>query len=100
MSEFGAVKAGDVVEIRLTDEDAPKIQFLINKQLLYTSTEETPSRLCAKVIAYYQTPLVEELQWVFESASQRASPRASRSCRFDRISAVFVAATANKIATT
>ena len=66
---FGAVKAGDVVEITLTGEDAPKIQYRKNKQLLYTSTKETPSQLCAKVIAHTQPSLVEELQWILESAS-------------------------------
>ena len=67
--KFGEVKAGDTIEVRLSAEPMPKIQYRISGKLVYTSTKETPLQLCAKMCACHQCPLVEGLQWIFESAS-------------------------------
>ena len=70
MGHFGTVQAGDVVEIRLTREDVPKIEYCVNGRPRHTSSEVPPkqARLFVKVCACLQTPLVEDLQWILESA--------------------------------
>ena len=70
IGKSGTVKAGDVIELRLTWEELPKIEYRVNGTLQHTSSEGPPkqARLFGKVCAARQSPLVEDLQWILESA--------------------------------
>ena len=70
IGEFGTVRAGDVIELRLTREDLPKVEYCVNGTPRHTSSEGPPkqARIFGKVCAARQSPLVEDLQWILESA--------------------------------
>ena len=71
IGQCGGLKAGDTLEIRLTTEDLPRIEYCVNGETRFTTTKGTLVQvpLFAKVYAFCQCPLVEDLQWIFESAS-------------------------------
>ena len=71
IGEFGKVKAGSMMEIRLTSTEVPKVEYCVNKKILYTSSMGTSCQvpLFVKVYGRHRGPVVEDLQWILELAS-------------------------------